>query len=71
LRQTLVRDGKTGFLLEPRNEKALANAIVRLISDDNLINKMSVNALRYCKRNPSWNSIAEKTIKLYNDVISK
>ena len=67
----IVEDGKTGFLLEPRDEKALANAIVRLISDDNLIKKMSANAFQYCKRNLSWNSIAERTIKLYNDVISK
>jgi len=67
----IVEDGKTGYLIEPRNERALADAIIRLISDDNLIKKMSANALLYCKKNLSWNSIAKKTIKLYNDIILK
>jgi len=64
----IIEDGKTGFLVEPRNEKDLANAIIKLISDDKLIKMMSENALRYCKRNLSWDSIAKRTIKVYSEI---
>lgn len=67
----IVEVGKTGFLVEPRDEKALADSIVRLMSDDKLIKKMSANALLYCRENLSWNSIAKKTMELYNNVIPK
>ena len=67
----IVEDGKTGFLIEPCNEKALATAIVSLVSDNNLLKEMSENALRYCKKNLSWDSIAKKTIKVYSEIISK
>jgi len=65
----IVDKGKTGILVEPRNVKALANAIIRLISNDDLIKKMSLNALKYSKKKLSWNFIAKKTIKIYNDLI--
>lgn len=65
----VIEDGKTGFLVEPRNEKALADAIIRLISNDYLIKKMSKNALQYCKKNLSWDSIAKKTIKIYSELV--
>ena len=67
----VVEDGKTGILVEPRDESALANAIIKLLSDDNLLKEMGDNALRYCKLNLSWDSIAQKTIKIYDEVIQK
>jgi len=65
----VLEDGKTGFLIEPRNEKALANTIVKLLSDDNLLKEMGKNALMYCKENLSWDSIAKKTMKIYYELI--
>ena len=59
----IVEDGITGLLVESRDEKALASAIVSLLSDDNLVKKMGKNALRYCKKNLSWDSIAKKNKK--------
>ena len=67
----VVEDGKTGLLIEPRDEKALANAIVKLISDDDLLKEMGKNALQYCEKNLSWDSIAKKTMKIYSDLIKK
>jgi len=63
--------GKTGLLVEPQNERALANAIVKLISDDDLLKEMGKNALQYCEKNLSWDSIAKKTMKIYSDLIKK
>lgn len=65
----IVEDGKTGFLVAPRNEKVLANAIVRLLTNDNLVKEMGKNALEYSKRNLSWDSIAKKTIKMYCELV--
>ncbi len=67
----IVEDEKTGFLVEPRNEKALADAIIRLISDDNLIKRMSQSTLLYCKKNLSWDFIAKNTIRIYCELIQK
>ncbi|MHA1381472.1 MAG: glycosyltransferase family 4 protein [Candidatus Helarchaeota archaeon] len=67
----IVEDGINGLLVEPKNEKVLANAIVRLISDDSLVKKMSNNAKNYCKKNLSWDSIAIRTILLYKDLVNK
>lgn len=67
----IVEDDKTGILVEPKNEKALAYAIMKLISDNNLLKEMSENALQYCKRNLSLDSIAMKTMKIYSEIISE
>ncbi len=67
----VVEDGKTGVLIEAKNEKALASAIIRLLSDDDQLRKMGENALQYCKQNLSWASIAKKTINIYSELIDK
>jgi len=67
----IVEDGKTGILVDPRNEKALAYAIIKLISDNNILKEMSKNALQYCKENLSRDSVAVKTIKIYSEIISE
>jgi glycosyltransferase involved in cell wall biosynthesis len=65
----IVDDGKTGFLVEPQKERALADAIVKLLSNDKLLEEMGKNALLYCKENLSWDSISKKTIKIYEQII--
>jgi len=39
-----LRDGETGFLVEPRNTRHLAEKIARLVSDDRLFHTMSARA---------------------------
>jgi len=65
----IVENGKTGILVEPRNEKALAYAIIKLLLDDDLREKMSRNAIKCCNERLSWDSIARKTVKIYDEVI--
>jgi D-inositol-3-phosphate glycosyltransferase len=40
----IITDGSTGFLIPPRNEQALADALLRLIKDDNLRSSFSLQA---------------------------
>ena len=65
----VVENGKTGLLVEPRDERALADAIIDLLSDETLLKNMGENALNFAKRNLSWDSIAKKTMEIYRDVI--
>ena len=64
----MIIDGETGILVEPNNPKALAEAIEKLILDDNLRHKMGENAYKYMNDNFSWSCVAEKTYRIYEDV---
>jgi glycosyltransferase involved in cell wall biosynthesis len=66
----VVDDGKTGFIVPPRDTKALANAIIKLLKDDELRKQMGENAYKKMKEDLSWDKIAEKTIEVYKEVIA-
>lgn len=67
----VVEHGKTGLLVPPRDEKALADAIIKLLMDDKLKKKMGENAHRKMKEELSWDKIAEKTIEIYKEAIDE
>ncbi len=65
----VVEDGVTGFVVPPADEKALAVAIVKVLSDHKLADEMGENAYqRAVKGELSWDSVAEKTISVYQNV---
>lgn len=61
----IVDDGKTGCLVEPGDERALANAIVRLLRDRPVREAMGRAAAVKLERDLSWNAIATKTLAVY------
>ena len=65
----VVDDGKTGFIVQPRDEKVLAEAIIKLLKDDKLRKQMGENAYKKMKEELSWDKIAEKTIAVYKEAI--
>jgi len=65
----VVDDGKTGFIVPPKDEKALADAIVVILKDDKLRKQMGENAYKKMKEELSWDEIAERTIEVYKNVI--
>lgn len=67
----VVDDGKTGFIVPPRDEKALADAIIKLLKDENLRKEMGENAYKKMKEELSWDKIAEKTIEVYKKAINE
>jgi glycosyltransferase involved in cell wall biosynthesis len=54
-----VKDGETGLLVESGNVEALAEAIIRVLEDDALREKLSERALVY-SRTFNWNDVADK-----------
>lgn len=64
----IVQDGKNGIIVEPGDIEALANALTKLLEDDKLRAKMSLEGKKMSK-NYSWAKIAEETEKIYEDLI--
>lgn len=67
----VIDEGKTGFIVPPKNERALANAIIKLLNDEKLRKQMGENAYKKMKEKLSWKRIAEMTIVVYKEVIEK
>ncbi len=67
----IVNEGKTGLLIPPDNPKALAKAVIRLLKDDVLREKMGKKALEIVQKNHSWDTIAEKTELIYRSLLNQ
>ena len=65
----VVDDGKTGFIVPPKDPEALAEAIIKLLKDENLRKEMGENAYKKMKEELSWDKIAEKTLKIYEELM--
>lgn len=67
---SLISDGKTGLLVEPENAEVLADAIIRLIEDEQLLKDLGKKAREYALENYSSVSMVERTLKVYEKNIS-
>ena len=65
----VVYDGATGFLVPPRDCKALADAVVKILKDKELYKNMSLNAHDKALNELSWDRIADKTISFYEKLL--
>jgi len=61
----MVDDGRTGFCVPPRNENALANAIVRILKDPDLANRLGTNGTRKIHTECSPAQVANMTVEVY------
>ncbi len=61
----LVEDGATGYLVPPRDERALADAIVRILTDPARQREMGARARRKAETELSPAAIAAQTVKVY------
>ena len=65
----LVKNGREGLVVPPKNPKALADAIIKILEDDKLRKKMSRNALKKAEE-LSWNNIAKKHLRVYREILN-
>ena len=66
---SIVKDGVTGFLVEPKNEGQLADSIIKLLLNEKLAREMGDNGKKMVE-DYSWERIAEETEKVYRMVIN-
>ena len=67
---SILANGRTALLVPPRNVEALKNALCKLMSSGPLRKFLSENLVKDLKRY-SWESVAQKTHKLYLDILSR
>lgn len=65
----VVEEGKTGFIVPPRDAEALARAVVTLLRDEKLRKQMGNNAYHKLKEDFSWDNIVLRTIEVYDKAI--
>jgi glycosyltransferase involved in cell wall biosynthesis len=61
----VVEHGGSGLLVEPRAPQQLAEAIIRVLGDAGLRNRLAAGARRIGQTRLSWKTIAEQTARLY------
>ena len=66
----LVKNGREGLVVPPRDPKALADAIIKILEDEKLRKKMSKNALKRAEK-LSWDNIAKMHIRVYEEVLRR
>ena len=63
-----IQDGVHGFLVEPGNVESLAQALTRLLVDDEMRAQMANAVERLAREELSWNNIAKQTLRLYQTI---
>jgi glycosyltransferase involved in cell wall biosynthesis len=66
---SMIDDGSTGFLIPPRDEKALADALIRLLTNDRLRETMGANAKKKAEDEYSADVAATRTLEVYRSLL--
>ena len=66
---SMVIDKKTGFLVPFGDYDAVANAILKLFSDDELACKMGAEGRKKAEKDHDWAKIGEKYYNVYREVV--
>ncbi len=67
--QEFVEHDRTGVLVYPRNPESIAWGIERILSNPGHARWLTQNAKEAVKRTYSWDAIAKRTVKVYEEVI--
>ena len=65
----MVENGKTGFVVAPKDATGLAKAIIKLLKNDKLRQEMGENAYSAIQERFSCDDIAQKTVCVYEEAI--
>jgi D-inositol-3-phosphate glycosyltransferase len=68
--RTIIDDGRTGFLVEPRDPSAFAVAVDKLLADPALANEMGAAGAER-SRDFTWSTAAARLRRLYADLVSR
>ena len=65
-----IQDGKTGIAVPPENEIETANAVIRLLKDDNFRLKMGEAARERALREQAWQNCAQSYDSVLREIIT-
>lgn len=66
----VVDNGKTGYIVPPKDPEKLAKAIIDLLRDKEKRREMGENGYKKTEEELSWDNIAVKTIEVYKKALS-
>lgn len=66
---SVIRDGYNGLLVPPNDPSALAEAIKKVLSDDDLLKRMGRNGRVFAERH-DWSIVAKQTEELYKRALT-
>ncbi len=66
----VVEDGITGFIVQPRDPEGTAAAIIKLLHDKNLRERMGKAGRETVKRAYDWDRNVNQMIEIYNETLS-
>lgn len=64
-----IEDGKTGFLVPPGDAEAMAEAIIALLTDDDLRMRLGRNAAEDAQRRFGLNRQVEEYLGWYGEIL--
>jgi glycosyltransferase involved in cell wall biosynthesis len=67
----LVRDGETGFIVEPGDVASLRETLSRLLNDRSMVEFMGAKGRGEVERRFSWDQVAERCLRAYRELAKK
>ena len=64
-----LKDGETGFLVEPENIESLTNKIDWVLSNQDISKEVALNGKNLIFKNYSWDGISEKIGKIFKKIL--
>jgi glycosyltransferase involved in cell wall biosynthesis len=65
---TLIKDKDTGIICDLNDVNSWCESIMNLFKDQNLRDKISVNASKLIKENYTWDALSDKFVKVYESI---
>lgn len=62
----IVVHEETGLKFEPGNPESLATAMLRILTDQELVNRLTDDAMAYLGEQFNWDRIAKRTLEVYD-----
>jgi glycosyltransferase involved in cell wall biosynthesis len=64
----LISNGENGLLVPPKDSKKMAEAIITLLEDEKLMERLGKNARKTIVENYTWNAVFNKFLKCYESL---
>jgi glycosyltransferase involved in cell wall biosynthesis len=68
--QEVIKPEQDGLLVPPCDVQALADAIIRLLSEPQLQQDLQLAMLKRCQEDLNWQNIAAQTVEIYHQAIA-